>query len=232
MEQIKEKIAKLLALAESPNENEARAALLKARALMAEHKLSMADITPREQIVIKQGIGIYCTKMTDQWAVRLNRVIAHHYCCASYRHQHHKGEKKVELGLIGFREDFEICRRIVHYAYNCVKSRCKEISGNAKKAGKPGKERREMCNAYGWGFCAGLIDAYDEQESAHQEWGLVLATPQQVIDVVNGMGKPKVFVNPRIQKSNEAALRQGYADGRKFDPATKLDSPEKRKAIA
>ena len=36
---IKGKIAKLLALAESPNENEAKAALLKARELMAEHKL-------------------------------------------------------------------------------------------------------------------------------------------------------------------------------------------------
>ena len=34
---IKDKIAKLLALAESPNENEAKAALLKARELMAEH---------------------------------------------------------------------------------------------------------------------------------------------------------------------------------------------------
>lgn len=33
---IKDKIAKLLALAESPNENEAKAALLKARELMAE----------------------------------------------------------------------------------------------------------------------------------------------------------------------------------------------------
>ena len=34
---IKERIAKLLALAESPNENEAKAALLKARALMVQH---------------------------------------------------------------------------------------------------------------------------------------------------------------------------------------------------
>ena len=33
----KDKIKKLLALAESPNENEAQAALLKARQLMAEH---------------------------------------------------------------------------------------------------------------------------------------------------------------------------------------------------
>lgn len=35
----KDKIKKLLALAESPNENEAQAALLKARQLMAEHKI-------------------------------------------------------------------------------------------------------------------------------------------------------------------------------------------------
>ena len=232
MELIKEKIAKLLALAESPNENEARAALLKARELMAEHKLSISDIAPQEQPVIKQEIGIFCTKMTDQWAVRLIQVVAHHYCCASYRHRHHKGEKTVELGLIGLQEDFEICKRIVLYAYECVKKRCSEISSNAKRAGRPGGERREMCNAYGWGFCAGLIDAYDEQESAHQEWGLVLAMPRQVLDVLNGIGKPKVFVKPTIQKRNEAAMRQGYADGRKFGPETKLPPAKKRKAIA
>ena len=36
----RDKIRKLLALAESPNENEAKLALLKARQLMAEHKLT------------------------------------------------------------------------------------------------------------------------------------------------------------------------------------------------
>ena len=40
----KDKIRKLLALAQSPNEHEARAALLKARQLMAEHKLSEAEL--------------------------------------------------------------------------------------------------------------------------------------------------------------------------------------------
>ena len=39
----KDKIRKLLALAESPEEAEARAALLKARKLMAEHKLREED---------------------------------------------------------------------------------------------------------------------------------------------------------------------------------------------
>ena len=40
----KDKIRKLLALAESPVEAEAKAALLKARKLMAEHKLSEAEL--------------------------------------------------------------------------------------------------------------------------------------------------------------------------------------------
>lgn len=41
---IKDRISKILALAESPNENEARAALLKARELMAKYKLQPEDL--------------------------------------------------------------------------------------------------------------------------------------------------------------------------------------------
>ena len=48
MSKITEKIAKLLALAESPYEEEAKAALLQARRLMAEHKLMPEDIEPQE----------------------------------------------------------------------------------------------------------------------------------------------------------------------------------------
>nr|DAZ56609.1 MAG TPA: Protein of unknown function (DUF2786) [Caudoviricetes sp.] len=46
---IKERIAKLLALAESPNENEAKAALLKARALMVQHKLRPEECTAKKK---------------------------------------------------------------------------------------------------------------------------------------------------------------------------------------
>ena len=49
----KEKIRKLLALAESPNEHEARAALLKARQLMAEHKLTEAELKDVEKQQVK-----------------------------------------------------------------------------------------------------------------------------------------------------------------------------------
>lgn len=46
MASIKEKIQKLLALASSPNENEAKAALLKAKELMAKNKFINMTFKP------------------------------------------------------------------------------------------------------------------------------------------------------------------------------------------
>lgn len=43
MSTVKEEIAKLLALSSSPNEKETQEALLKARELMAKHKLSQTS---------------------------------------------------------------------------------------------------------------------------------------------------------------------------------------------
>ena len=47
MENYKEKIKKLLALSESSNEHEAKAALLKAKQLMIEHKITESYLTDR-----------------------------------------------------------------------------------------------------------------------------------------------------------------------------------------
>lgn len=45
----KEKIKKLLALSKSPNEHEAQSALAKAQQLMAEHKISMAEVEDKKK---------------------------------------------------------------------------------------------------------------------------------------------------------------------------------------
>ena len=117
---IKDKIAKLLALAESPNENEAKAALLKARELMAEHKLRPEDVKKaKKEKVIRKVLDITCTAMTNPWAASLSAVIAEHYCCRAYRYRS-AGSKKNKIGLVGLEEDFEIAQRIVIYAHECV----------------------------------------------------------------------------------------------------------------
>ena len=73
---IKDKIAKLLALGKSPNENEAKAALLKARELMAEYKLRPEEIQKTENVkVMRESLGLTCTKMTDSWLSMLCTII-------------------------------------------------------------------------------------------------------------------------------------------------------------
>ena len=82
----KEKIRKLLALAESPNEHEARAALLKARQLMAEHKLTEAELKDVEKQQVKDvRTDITCSKRRDPWIVSLSAIISlvSIICCAS-----------------------------------------------------------------------------------------------------------------------------------------------------
>ena len=52
MSAIKDKIAKLLALAASPNEKEAQEALLKARELMAKHKLRPEECQEKQSVKV------------------------------------------------------------------------------------------------------------------------------------------------------------------------------------
>lgn len=231
MSAIKEKIAKLLALSQSPNEKEAQAALLKARELMAKHKLQPEECQEGKTAkVIVRPVGVECTKMTDPWAASLSGIIAKRYCCKAFR-QHTKGAKKVMVGFAGLEDDFEVCRRIYLYAYECVKARCQHIrAGQQDLCGA--RELREMCNAYGWGFCWGLEDAFQEQEREHQEWGLVLAVPQAVDDAMSGMTKPTPYAKANIGGWRSRYASAGYAEGRKFVPDRQLKPAEGQRKAA
>lgn len=232
MANIRDKIAKLLALSESPNENEARAALLKARALMAEHKLRPEEIQAHHQDkVVKKTIGLTCTKMTNPWVMHLGHVIAKHYCCAAFRGVRPR-MKTVSLGLIGFEEDLEVCERIIRYAHSCVEARCRELRTIGRRCGQSGTEIRKSCNAYGYGFCKGLQQAYTEQNQKHQEWGLVLTTPQPVLDTVNAMGKKTPFAKYDLSGQLRDYAAMGMADGKRFDPGKRLPQQGRREASA
>lgn len=227
IEDVKDKITKLLALADSPNEHEAKAALLKARSLMAKHKLHQEDITQKQNIkVIRRLIGISCTKMTNTWATQLSAIIAEHYCCKAYRN-HAYGAKKIEIGLVGLEDDFGICEKVYKYAFNCIEGCCKKIQ-NEYKAMYGAKYIRQMTNAYGTGFCEGLKAAYVEQDKKHQEWGLVLVTPEAVMAAMQDMGKPTGYGKVDRGGWKQQFVNQGYEDGRKFDPSTKLQPVESK----
>ncbi len=217
MSQIQERIAKLLALADSPNEHEAQAALLKARELMAEYKLRPEEIqaTGKAKVIVKT-VGITCTAMTDSWVSDLSAIIAGRYCCKAYRNRRHNG-KKMEIGFAGLEDDYEICRRIFLYAYDCIKSRCREIKSENRAKGISGSVIREMCNAYGQGFVDGLCSAFQKQQEEHQEWGLVMAVPQAVNDATSHHKRATALRRARTDGWRMAYARAGYKDGTEFD---------------
>lgn len=222
MGKIQERIAKLLALADSPNEHEARAALLKARELMAEYKLRPEEVQTTEKAkVIVKTVGVSCTVMTDSWVSDLSAIIAGRYCCKAYRNRRHGG-KKMEIGFAGLEDDYEVCRRIFLYAYDCIKSKCKEIQAENRACGVPGGTIREMCNAYGQGFTDGLSSAFQKQQEEHQEWGLVMVVPQAVHDATAHHKRGSALKRPRMDGWRTAYARAGYQDGTEFDVAHRI----------
>ena len=225
---VKDKIAKLFALAESPNENEAKAALLKARELMAQHKLHPDECQRAENVrVIRELIGVSCSKTKYHWAVDLSSVIARHYCCGSYRN-HRQGERLYNIGFIGLEDDFEICKKIFLYAFDCVKSRSDEIFKNQADMYPPAY-RRSLAEAYGEGFCSGLRTAFRRQtEDKKQEWGLVMVVPKAVTDAMADLKKARRFKTSDLSGSErQFYAAEGYADGTKFDPETRIEESGK-----
>ncbi len=218
---IKDKIAKLLALADSPNENEAKVALLRARELMAKHKLRPEECVPAESLkVVRETVGVTFTRMTNPWAASLAGLIAEHYCCRAFV-ERYNGCKINTIGIVGLEDDFEIAKRIFKYAYDCVINEAK-AKVHRHSWDEPGTYR-QACNAFGTGFVMGLKDAFREQEAEHQEWGLVMVVPKAVTDSMADMGKPKSF-GRGFENPDAESLTAGYHTGRNFDPNSRLDA--------
>jgi len=224
MSEIKDKIAKLLALADSPNENEARAALLKARKLMAEHKLRPDDCQQAaDQSVRRELVGVSCSKIKNAWAVTLSVIIAHNYCCKAFR-RHQKGGKRVSIGFVGLEEDIAICKGVFRYAFHFVDAECAKIV--APWRGRDGRYGRRLAESYGFGFCRGVEEALKKQ-TEQQQWGLVMTVPQAVLDSMKDMGKGAAYGCLKHGTEEDQYYRQGYQEGTRFDPRDKLPDPEK-----
>lgn len=216
---IKDRVSKLLALAGSPNEHEAKAAILKARELMVKYKLRPEEFEdePRKAMkVVKRETNVTCTKMTGPWIPPLAATIAENYCCKSFR-RHKSGAKASSVGFIGMEDDLGVCEEIFRYAVDCVKSEsARLIVGLSVSASR----RRELTNTFGFGFCEGLKDSFKKQTEEHQEWGLVLVTPTEVQSLADAIGKPQIYAAATC--ASRTVARAGYAAGLKFDPHSRL----------
>lgn len=216
----REKIRKLLALAESPNEHEAKAALLKARQLMAEHKLTERDCKDAEKQEVKDiRTDITCSKRRDPWIIGLSAVIGENYCCKAYRKRGY-GEQTNVVGFIGLEDDVEICVAVFKYAVDCVLSEIKRIKKENDCYYSSYVKR--LCNSFGYGFEQGVKEAFrKQQEENEQGWGLVLSIPKEVIEASKHLGKEE-FKARAVQEISGDAYARGYYTGKEFDPTKRI----------
>lgn len=219
----KEKIKKLLALAESPNEHEAKAALLKARQLMAEHKLADVNLKVEKQTVKNILTDITCSKRKNHWIIQLSVVISENYCCQVYR-RHQPRKQTQQIGFVGLEDDIEICIIIFKYAVNCVLSELNHIKKEAIYGDN--HDIKKLCDSYGYGFVCGIKEAFQkQQEEKAQTWGLLLVVPKEVNEAVKNWKKQPFQAKSQETISRQAYL-QGYHQGKKFNPKKRLEEKE------
>ena len=211
----KEKIKKLLALSESSNEHEAKAALLKARELMAEHKISMSDTTKTDKRIMEALIkdATYNSRK-NPWMSKLAKVIATNNCCSRACYIP-RGSRPRTIVFIGFPDDVKICTEIFLYALECIQSKEKEF----RRSTKTYAEGSQLYTDYGMGFVKGLEEAYAEQNKEFG-WGLVLSVPNEVTDYVN-QNTSKKSIKSKTNKSSEA-YASGVEDGKDFDKRKRI----------
>ena len=220
----KEKIKKLLALSKSSNLHEAKAALLKARELMAQHKIGEQDLKDVSASNVIYKLSQYtCSKRRNPWMATLANTIAGSYCCEMYVSRA-KGKQTRKIIFIGLDGDIDICVMVFEYAVASVISYNDRLR-RANKEFHTTKYINAMCDSYGAGFVVGVQEAFDKQneEKASEEgWALVVQTPDEVKAKIQGM-KRESMNSPSHRLVRDEYMR-GINDGLKFDPKKRLNT--------
>lgn len=224
----KDKIRKLLALAKSPEPEEAKLALLKARKLMAEHKLSERDLEERNTTVIKRAIDETFSKKANSWMDPLSIIIGENYCCSAFRCKISAKTTVWHVGFIGLEGDIEICVKIFRYAVRCIKSEQKKLRKQHRDYYTP-QEIAKICDSYGYGFARGVYEAFTRQNEENQEYGLVLKVPKEVKDELEKIGPAE-----RVQKDAPAKdgwrARRSMARRRGWQEVRPVEQAERKEA--
>ncbi|KNZ41405.1 DUF2786 domain-containing protein [Acetobacterium bakii] len=221
---VRDRIKKLLALGKSPNQNEANYAILKAKKMMVEYKLTERDVLRKDEIPIKVDTNIYYTTRKEHWMTGLADVIAENNCCVFFMITP-PGSQKHYIIFYGYEEDASICTGTFAYAVDCIRSQLKQIVKTLKDEEKTGTEIRSACESFGKGFYEGLEDIYHIQEEENQEWGLVTVVPPEVAELLKDM-KHAQHQEGAIHQDNESLYIRGYREGKTFTIQNKLEGPE------
>ena len=203
-----EKIRKCLALSESPNENEARTALLMARRLMAEYKIGSGEELSGDQRPEERRTSVTFTTLRDSWVLSLMKLMGPRYCCRPFSSKEYR-KKTRTAAFAGFPQDLDVCVPAFELAVATIRSNIIRM-----------RKDRSAANSYASGFIRGLAEAYEVQDAEDKmtaEVGrsiiTVMTVPKEVDDYVR-TNFTSSRVSIRTYPMDESAYRSGVHDGR------------------
>ena len=196
MANITDKIQKLLNLAgNNPNEQEAKAALLKAQELMAQYNIDMDGLHKEEKIVHKLvSTAVKAHKLNNALAV----VIADSFACKTII-------VDGKLSFFGREDNAEASASAFSFAFKAMKrGGDKATRDNGYQPGHNGAAH--YYNSYVLGFIHGLKKAMDAQTVA-----LAVVVPQDVKDKFDERFKERKYYHS--SKTKAAYGREAYNAG-------------------
>ena len=233
--QAKEKIRKLLALAQDKcNENEAEAALLAARKLMAQYKLTDNDLEEGKPHELREVTyeGQTFSGLKNTWMITLAKTMAEYHCCYACMNST-KGSTVHEVVFAGLDDDPEIVMTLFDYAVQHIQNAAdiyrKRVLWNITDIREKNNAARSFEQSYADGFREGIRAKYELQnlETANEgqdgeqvTTALVMVQPKEVTDWAQNLNR--VSFKVRGTDENESARAQGYNAGLHFNPTKQV----------
>lgn len=212
-----EKIKKLLALSESSNEHESNTAMLQVQKLLVKHKLSMKEVEEFEKEVVNvvNDMSDICLT-TGRWKGSLALVICENFGCYCYSQ---KKNGKTYVTFVGKDSDVVVCKIVLEYAIDCIKSRVTSFKRQFKREGRSTKGLEAT---YALSFIQGLKKAFEEQKKANeQEWGLVLVKDPEVEKAWSQLTLRKTKYRPTVVNDIDI-VNSAYNDGKRFSVSDRI----------
>lgn len=200
-ENVIDKIKKLFALSESPNEHEALVAMEKAHSLLAQYNLSMQDINTQKFDVEQQAIG---TGKFDSWVLLLVHAIAdYNYCNLLLG----TNNRKTTMFLVGKNINIIATKNFIEYILSTIKRLVQDNYGQGKK----------YLSSYKIGLASSIINRLKELKYAdmHSDC-MALVVTEKAENIAFLKNKYKDALGTRNTKTpsvNAYGYVQGVKDG-------------------
>ena len=209
---VRDKVRKLLALAESDFEHEAESAMLKAQELMALHGLSVESIESFDREPVRE-VGTERVGEAGRlsfWKKQLAVLIAENFRCHVYTDAEDQGGTVVRyFTMIGLTEDVAIAAEVLDFALLYAQSSWNRFRSRIRTPSRFATNR--VKEDYYAGFISGLREKFAEQVS---EKGLIIVKDQLVDRAYSELNLTRGYVRSRGGAGSKHAYKTGHQDGK------------------